>query len=78
MNKPAKPEADNFDDLSDLYGGAPPTEAEMDAWIAANLDEINASLVQARQEFAEGKAEPWDIDEILADLRAEFAANTKP
>ncbi len=77
MNKPAKPEADDFDDLSDMYGGPPPTEAEMDAWIAANLDEINASLVQARQELAEGKATPWDIEEMLADARAEFEKTKK-
>ena len=77
MNKPVKPEADDFDDLSDLYG-PPLTEAEMEAWIARNREAINESLREARQEFAEGKAEPWDMDEILADLRTEFANNSKP
>jgi len=77
MNKPAKPETEDFDDLSDLYGGPPPTEAEMDAWIAANLDEINASFDRARQEFAEGKATPWDFKEMLADARAEFERTNK-
>ncbi len=77
MNKSAKPRADDFDDLSDLYG-PPLTEAEMEAWIERNRDEINASLVEARREFAEGKAAPWDLDEMLADLRAEFANNSKP
>jgi antitoxin ParD1/3/4 len=72
MNKPAKPQADDFDDLSDLYGGPPPTEAEMDAWIAANLDEINASLREARQELAEGKTEPWTMDDIMAEVREEL------
>ena len=72
MNKPAKPEAEAFDDLSDLYGGPPPTEAEWDAWIAANRDEINESLRRARQDFAEGKAKPWDIEEMLAEARAEL------
>lgn len=71
MNKPAKPEADDFDDLSDIYGPMP-TEAEWDAWIARNLDEINESLDRARREFAEGKAKPWDIEEMLAEARAEL------
>lgn len=76
MNKPAKPEADDLDDLSDLYG-PPLTEAEEDAWIARNRDEINASLRRARQEFAEGKAAPWDVDEMLGDLREELKKNRK-
>jgi antitoxin ParD1/3/4 len=71
MNKPAKPEADDFDDLSDLYGPLP-TEAEMDAWIERNRDEINASLDQARQELADGKATPWNMDEIMAEVREEL------
>lgn len=76
MNKPAKPEADDADDLSNLYG-PPLTEAEEDAWIARNRDEINASLRQARQEFAEGKATPWNFEEMLAEARAEFEKNKK-
>ena len=76
MNKPAKPEADDFDNLSDLYG-RPLTEAEMDAWIERDRDEINASLAQARQELAEGKATPWGIEEMLADARAEFEKTKK-
>ena len=71
MNKPAKPEADDFDDLSDLYG-PPLTEAETEAWIERNRDEINASLDQARQELAEGKATPWNMDEIMAEVREEL------
>lgn len=71
MNKPAKPEADDFDDLSDLYGPLP-TEAETEAWIERNRDEINASLEQARQELAEGKATPWSMDEIMAEVRDEL------
>ncbi len=76
MNKPAKPEADDADDLSDIYGPMP-TEAEWDAWIARNLDEINESLDQARQELAEGKSLPWNIGEILADCEAEFEKSQK-
>jgi len=77
MNKPSKPEAEDFDDLSDLYGGPPPTEAEWDAWIEANRDKINESIVRGRQEFAEGKATPWNFEEMLADARAEFEKTKK-
>ncbi len=77
MNKPAKPEADDVDHLSDLYGGPPPTEAEWDAWIEANRDEVNASLDRARQDLAEGRAIPWDIEAILADVEAEFEKSQK-
>lgn len=69
MNKPAKPEANDVDDLSDLYGGPPLTEAQWDAWMEANRDEINASLRRARQEFAEGKSVPWDPEAIMSEVR---------
>ena len=76
MNKPAKPEAEDVDDLSDLYG-PPLTEAEeADRW-ERNRHEINDSLVRARREFAEGKATPWNFEEMLADARAEFEKNKK-
>ena len=71
MNKPAKPEAGDFDDLSDLYGPLP-TEVEMEAWIARNRDAINESLREARQELAEGKTEPWTMDDIMAEVREEL------
>ncbi|KQY27704.1 hypothetical protein ASD21_09580 [Caulobacter sp. Root1455] len=73
MNKLAQPVPDD-----DELFGPELSEAEMEAWIARNRDAINESLREARQEFAEGKAEPWDMDDILADLRAEFANNSKP
>jgi len=72
MNKPAKPEADDVDDLSDLYGGPPPSEVEWDAWMEANRDEINASLRRARQEFAEGKSAPWDPEAIMSEVREQL------
>ena len=72
MNKLTQPVPDDHLDLDPEL-----SEAEIDAWIARNLDAINQSLREARQEFAEGKAEPWDMDEILADLRAEFAKSSK-
>ncbi len=48
------------------------SEAEMEAWIARNRDAINESLREARQEFAEGKAEPWDMKEIMAEVEEEL------
>lgn len=72
MNKLTQPVPDD----EELFGPEL-SEAEMEAWIARNRDAINESLREARQEFAEGKAEPWDMDEILADLRAEFAKSSK-
>jgi antitoxin ParD1/3/4 len=71
MNKLTQPVPDDDDLGSEL------SEAEMDAWIARNRDAINESIREADQEFAEGKAEPWDMDEMLADLRAEFAKSSK-
>ncbi len=72
MNKLTQPVPDD----EELFGPEL-SEGEMEAWIARNRDAINESLREARQEFAEGKAEPWDMDEILADLRAEFAKSSK-
>lgn len=69
MNKPTKPEADDVDDLSDLYGGSPPTEVQWDAWMEANRDEVNASLRRARQAFAEGKSAPWEPEAIMSEVR---------
>jgi hypothetical protein len=71
MNKPAKPEADDVDDLSDLFG-PPLTEAEEAAWLERNRDEINASLRRARQELAEGKATPWDPEAMMAEVRKQM------
>ncbi|KQV56157.1 MULTISPECIES: hypothetical protein [unclassified Caulobacter] len=75
MNKPAKPEADE-DDLSDLYG-PPLTQAEEDAWFERNRDGLNELIQEALDEVAEGKVEPWDFEEMLADARAEFEKTQK-
>jgi hypothetical protein len=67
MNKPTKPVPED----DEAFGPAL-SEAETDAWFARNRDALNESIAEARQELAEGKAEPWDLDEMLGDLRAEF------
>jgi antitoxin ParD1/3/4 len=72
MNKLTQPVSNDDDDF-----GPELSEAELDAWFARNRDALNESIAEARRELAEGKAEPWDINEILGDLRAEFEKNPK-
>jgi len=71
MNKLIQPEANDFDESSDPFG-PPLSDVDMEAWIERNRDEINASLVRARQDFAEGKAEPWDPEDIMAEVREQL------
>jgi hypothetical protein len=70
MNKPAKPEAEDFDDLSDLYGGPPPTEAEWDAWWELNRDE--SSAVGRGGAGGNRAAHAWDPEEIMAEVREQL------
>jgi len=72
MNKLTQPVPDDEADF-----GPELSEAEMGAWIARNRNAINASIVEADLEFAEGKAEPWDIGALLADAEAEFDKSQK-
>jgi antitoxin ParD1/3/4 len=71
MNKLMKPVPEDDDSGPEL------SEAEMEAWIARNRDAINQSIIEADREFAEGKAEPWDFDALLADAKAEFEKSQK-
>jgi len=72
MNKLTQPVPDDEADF-----GPELSEAEMDAWIARNRNAVNASIVEADREFSEGKAEPWDIEALLADAEAEFDKSQK-
>lgn len=77
MNKPAKPEAEDVDDL-DPIGDGPgpiPTEDEMDAWYERNR-EVIAELVEEALAETEPPT-PWNFEEMLADARAEFEKNQK-
>ena len=67
MNKPTQPVPEDDEPF-----GPELSEAEMDAWLARNRDAINESLREARQELAEGRAEPWDMDEIMAEVEEEL------
>lgn len=79
MNKPAKPEADDVDDLASVGDGLGPipTKAEMDAWYERNREAIGQLVQEALDEIAEGEGTPWDIEEILADCAAEFEKSQK-
>ncbi|PXA83291.1 hypothetical protein DMC25_18240 [Caulobacter sp. D4A] len=66
MNKQSKPVAD--DDVGDGLGPAP-SEEEMEAWIVRNRDAINESIIEADREFAEGKAEPWTMEDVMAEVQ---------
>jgi len=70
MNKLSKPRSEGEADF-----GPELSEADMEAWFARNREALNESIAEARRELAEGKAEPWDMDEMLGDLRAEFEKN---
>jgi hypothetical protein len=67
MNKPTQPVPEDDEPF-----GPELSEAEMDAWIARNRDAINESLVEARRDLAEGRAEPWDMEEIMAEVEEEL------
>ena len=72
MNKLTQPVPEDDADF-----GPELSEAEMDAWTARNRDAVNQSIVEADREFAEGKAELWDFDALLADAKAEFEKSQK-
>jgi hypothetical protein len=72
MNTLTQPVPDDEGDV-----GPALSEAEMDAWIARNRDAINESLVEARRDLAEGRAEPWDFEALMADAEAEFDRSQK-
>ena len=67
MNKLTQPVPDDEDDFGPELSGA-----EMDAWIARNLDAINESLDRARREHVEGLSEPWNFEKMLAEAKREF------
>ncbi len=68
MNKLTQPVPDDGEDFGPELSGA-----EVDAWFERNRDAINESLSEARHEFAEGQAEPWDSEEIIASALKRMA-----
>lgn len=69
MNKPAEPEADDFDPIGDGFGPVP-TEAEMDSWFERNRETIGQLVQEALNE-----TEPpttWDPEAIKAEVREQL------
>lgn len=62
MNKPAKPEADDLDDLF----GPPLTQAEEDAWFERNREAIGQLVDEAWAEFERGEYDERSFAEIIA------------
>ncbi len=73
MNKLTQPVPDDDDELF----GPELSEAELEAWFERNRDALNESIREADREFAEGKAQPWDFEALLADAEAEFEKSQK-
>ena len=67
MNKLTKPVPEADDDF-----GPELSEAELEAWFARNRDALNESIIQARKDHAEGRSKPWDMKEIMAEVREQL------
>jgi antitoxin ParD1/3/4 len=65
MNKPAKPEADDLEQIDGL--GSLPTEAEMDGWFERNRDAIGLLVEEAGAEIERGEYDERSFAEIIAE-----------
>ncbi|PIB90964.1 hypothetical protein [Caulobacter sp. FWC2] len=76
MNKPAKPEADDFDDLEPFDDGLGPipTEAERDAWFERNREAIGQLVDEAWAEIERGEYDERSFAEIIAEGVARHSA----
>ena len=63
MNKPAKPEADDFDELF----GQPLSEAEEDAWFERNREAIGQLVDEALADVERGEYDERSFAEIIAE-----------
>ena len=72
MNKLTKPVPDDEEDL-----GPELSEVEIDAWIDRNQEALKESLQVARDQIARGEYAELDIEGIIAEGRARFAASKK-
>ncbi|ACL96309.1 type II toxin-antitoxin system antitoxin ParD3 [Caulobacter vibrioides] len=70
MNKPAKPAADDVDDLF----GRPLTPAEEDTWFEHNREAIGQLVDEAWAEFERGEYDERSFAEIIAQGVAEHNA----
>jgi hypothetical protein len=72
MNKQTKPVPGD-----DEFFGPELSEADVDAWVERNREALNASLQVARDQLARGEGVELNIEDIIAEGRARFAASQK-
>jgi hypothetical protein len=72
MNKPAKPEAEDVEDLEPIGDGLGPipAEGEMDAWYERNREAIGELVAEALAESE--PPTPWDSEEIMGEVREQL------
>ncbi|EJL29666.1 hypothetical protein PMI01_03264 [Caulobacter sp. AP07] len=72
MNKLTQPVPEDEDDF-----GAELSEAELEAWFERNKEPLKDALQVARDQIARGEYAEFDIEDIIAEGRARFAASKK-
>lgn len=72
MNKLTQPVPDD----EELFGPEL-SEADVEAWIDRNREPLKEALQVARDQIARGEYAELDIQEIIAEGRARFAASKK-
>jgi antitoxin ParD1/3/4 len=72
MNKLTKPVPEDDDDF-----GSELSDADIDAWIERNREPLKEALQVARDQMARGEYAELDIEDIIAEGRARFAASKK-
>ena len=70
MNKLTQPVPDDEDDL-----GAELSESVLEAWCERNREPLKEALQVARDQIARGEYSELDIEDIIAEGRARFAAS---
>ena len=72
MNKLTQPVPEDEDEF-----GAELSEADLEAWFERNREPLREALQLARDQIARGEYAELDIEAIVAECRARFAASKK-
>lgn len=72
MNKLTQPVPNDENDF-----GPELSDADIDAWIDRNREPLKEALQLARDQIARGEYAELDIEDIIAEGRARFAASKK-
>jgi antitoxin ParD1/3/4 len=72
MNKLTQPVPDDEEDF-----GPELSDADIDAWIDRNREPLKEALQVARDQVTRGEYAELDIEDIIAEGRARFAASKK-